>query len=216
MTPRALPAPTEAEAITICAIPGCGRPQVARRLCNAHYKREQAAGRLGQWPVTRRRAPLCACGCAGRPARYGAEYIVGHRPRTEPAPRFWEKVDKSTEPGGCWLWTGAIGSHGYGTFWTGQQFVLAHRFSLVLAGCTVPDDLTVDHLCRSRACVNPAHLDVVTLGENIRRAQPFRHNITHCTHGHEYTPENSLINSKGFRECRTCLRERRRRRAAGQ
>ena len=47
---------------------------------------------------------------------------------------------------------------------------MAHRYSLVLAGHTLTAGLTIDHLCRVRLCVNPAHLEEVTYGENLRRA----------------------------------------------
>lgn len=126
-----------------------------------------------------------------------------------PAARFWSKVDKS---GTCWLWTGGQYGDGYGKFSTDGVFVAAHRFAWdVTHGWPVPADLTIDHLCRVRLCVNPSHMEVVTRGENSRRgggsaiAAANARARTHCKHGHAFTPENTYRDPKhGNRGCRTC------------
>ncbi len=41
--------------------------------------------------------------------------------------RFARKVKRAAN--GCLLWTGAVGSHGYGNFWDGERYVLAHKFA---------------------------------------------------------------------------------------
>jgi hypothetical protein len=112
---------------------------------------------------------------------------------------------------GCWLWTGAIASNGYG--WLHKSS--AHRLVYeAVTGLSVPKGLDIDHLCRVRRCVNPAHLEPVTRSENLRRglgAQLLRDRFkaqTHCRHGHEFTPENTYITTKGFRSCRECARLR--------
>lgn len=86
--------------------------------------------------------------------------------------RFWSKVDK--RPGGCWLWTGTMLRSGYGQFRLGLGHVRAHRFAYELLVGPIPEGLTLDHLCRVTACVNPLHLEPVTLSENVKRAVPFR------------------------------------------
>jgi hypothetical protein len=48
--------------------------------------------------------------------------------------------------------------------------LLAHRVAWVAAtGESLHSQLTIDHLCNVRLCVNPAHLEPVSLAENQRR-----------------------------------------------
>lgn len=104
---------------------------------------------------------------------------------------------------------------GYGALSIFGQRVYAHRFSYELHVGPIPEGLVIDHLCRNRLCVNPDHLEPVTSQENVRRgheALGVRQYATHCKNGHEYTPENTLITVEGWRSCRTCSRERDRRR----
>src|SRR5207244_2053676 len=94
-------------------------------------------------------------------------------PGSRPAlARFWAKVDDAPDGHlGCWRWTGATDSSGYGLLRVEGKLVKAHRFSFEQFVGPIPSDRQLDHLCRVPACVNPGHVDVVTSRENsIRRS----------------------------------------------
>lgn len=128
---------------------------------------------------------------------------------------FWSKVAEDVS--GCWLWTGALNSRGYGCYGVDGVSQLAHRVIYSTLAADIPDGLTIDHLCRRKCCVNPAHLEPVTVRENVARAWA-QNRPTHCPRGHEYTPANSRLvrraNGGVNRMCRECensvRRERRR------
>lgn len=112
--------------------------------------------------------------------------------------------------GECWLWT-AASSRGYGYLSFGGQRWRAHRFAYEHLVGPVPDGLVLDHLCRNTLCLNPAHLEPVTQRENLRRGEsPVGINAqrTHCSQGHEFTPENIMQHGGDGRRCRECARTR--------
>lgn len=118
--------------------------------------------------------------------------------------RFWAKVVVVEN---CWEWCGCT-SRGYGQFYMGKKIHAAHRVSYELSVGPIPNGLTLDHLCRNRRCVNPSHLEPVTLKENVRRGRgPAAGNFrkTHCPQGHPLLGDN-LVVRRGWRECKTCNR----------
>lgn len=134
-------------------------------------------------------------------------------------PRYLAKVNKSgpvsahrPDLGACWIWLGHIIQNGYGQFRDGAKIKLAHRVSYEMSVGPIPDGMELDHLCRNRACVNPAHLEAKT-GRANRRAAGARTNVlkTHCPNGHAYTPENTYL-YRAARYCRECKRVRDRKR----
>jgi hypothetical protein len=124
--------------------------------------------------------------------------------------RFREKYVED-EKSGCWLWTAATSVKGYGQFHMGDGgLVHAHRAAWTLLVGPIPDGATIDHLCRKRACVNPDHLEPVSIGENVLRGDTITARNaakTHCPQGHPYSGDNLRIRPDGARECRACRRE---------
>lgn len=111
---------------------------------------------------------------------------------------------------GCWEWRGGQTHNGYGHVrGSDGKTKLTHRVTFEHVNGPVPDGFYIDHLCRVRHCVNPDHMEVVTTQENTARAvRPVK---THCKHGHELTPENTIVRSASgrndFRVCLTCSRK---------
>lgn len=111
---------------------------------------------------------------------------------------------------GCWTFTGALTREGYGQIWWKRKNNLAHRVSYELRVGPVSVGMQLDHLCRNKACINPAHLEPVTPGENTARADmnaaTYQLSKTHCPRGHAYDEANTRIRpSTGHRQCRACI-----------
>ena len=130
--------------------------------------------------------------------------------------RFWSKVDAR---GDCWTWTACLVG-GYGQFNNQRTKYPAHRVAYELLVGPIPHGLVIDHLCRNRACVNPDHLQPVTIQTNTLRGvsrQAVHARRTHCPQGHPYDKVNTMLHpvasaSRGVRYERNCRECRRRRR----
>lgn len=127
-----------------------------------------------------------------------------------PRPTLAQRILRGSEVrDGCWRWTGTIHELGYGRMSVGNRLRYAHVVSYELFVGTVPEGMELDHKCRNRDCVNPAHLEPVTHQENIRRgaAGALRIFVTHCPRGHLYAGENVYFYpGRNARQCRECRR----------
>ena len=132
---------------------------------------------------------------------------------------FWAKVDRNgpvpdyaPHLGPCWLWVAAKYPCGYGEFCMGKERgnVGAHIVSYEWAIGPVPEGLELDHLCRVRLCVRPAHLEPVSHRVNSLRGASFsavNAQLSHCGKGHLFSPENTYLIQGKWRQCRSCQRE---------
>ena len=177
-----------------CSVNGCTGAALSRGWCKKHYTR---------WL---RHGDVDAC------LRIFGDDVA----------RFWSYVDKNgplaeadtlaSGLGRCWAWRAPLATNGYARVQADGKKQYAHRVSYRLAGHLIPDDLVLDHLCRNRGCVNPAHLEPVTQGENVRRgtAGDALRAKTHCPQGHPYDEANTRM-SRGSRLCRACGKAKRKR-----
>lgn len=122
-----------------------------------------------------------------------------------------DRIEKNTfyDPmSGCHLWMGYT-KHGYAISSVGpRKFVSLHRFIWEKVYGEIPKHLCIDHLCRVRNCLNPAHMELVTPEENTRRgiagksARERQKSKTHCIRGHDL--KNAYVSANGRRQCREC------------
>lgn len=164
----------------------------------------------------------CECGCGeqapiatkndpvqgyvkGQPRRFVNHHHVRVR---KPYPYVEEDRGYVTP---CWVWQNALSHEGYGRQIRNGVEHHAHRVVYMELVGPIPDGLTLDHLCRVRSCVNPGHLEPVTMRENTMRGDTIlasHARRTHCRCGHEYTPENTVARPDGGRYCRICRHEK--------
>ncbi len=142
--------------------------------------------------------------------------------RRDPVERFWAFVDKKGPimrgmRSRCWVWTGAT-AKGYGQFQLeSRRTVRAHRFSYEFNVGEIPKGLTIDHLCRNKACIRPGHLEPCERGVNTLRGDTVtaRNKAKKaCSRGHRFTKANTIRRPSAptKRECRTCAADRGRQR----
>jgi hypothetical protein len=125
--------------------------------------------------------------------------------------------NKFTIDNGCWEWTASRFTGGYGMITENGKCRGAHRVMYELLVGPIPEGLGLDHLCRNRGCVNPGHLEPVSIGENVLRGEGITAQNaakTHCMRGHEFTVENTYAASGKWRACRECHNAKMRRRNA--
>ena len=105
--------------------------------------------------------------------------------------RFLERIAQL--PNGCWHWLRPLDAHGYGRLsiggTNGGNHFKAHRLSYVYFIGEIQDGLTIDHLCRNRACVNPTHLEPVPSAVNVGRGTSAQVLRERNKHQYWWTPE---------------------------
>ena len=173
---------------SLCSVSGCNKAIVGRGLCDTHYRRWRRHGVTDRLTVT---PSECSVeGCSGK--HFAKGYCSKHWQRSrkygnavEPLKRLEsvaERLDAYTDRSGppfedrgpCWMWTGHL-RHGYGSIVVAGKTRFAHRVSYEHHVGPIEDGYELDHLCRNKACCNPAHVEPVTHHANVLRGALFKH-----------------------------------------
>lgn len=94
----------------------------------------------------------------------------------------------------------------------------AHRVAWIEVNGPIPKGLEVRHVCHVRNCKEITHLLLGTHSDNMNdsakagRLSGPKKKKSHCKNGHKFTPENTYNTPDGRRRCRTCDREREKKR----
>lgn len=166
-------------AVRECSVVTCHVPAHGNGMCGRHNARMTQHGQL--YPVTR---------------KFNRELW------------FWAHVAIPQEPDGCWIWLGDLDESGYGRavsmMLSPTRTKMAHRWTYEQRIGPIPEGLHLDHLCRIRCCVNPEHLEPVTVAENVRRGVHGELREM-CVHRHPVTAANTYLRrSDNTRRCRDC------------
>lgn len=212
MTTVEQPALDGSGAAAVCRADDCTSQPVKRGMCGKHYQRwKKTLQRSGQplppVPPRAKRPVVSLTGTGTHDEQY--------RERTRARIQTHSRRDNESA---CWIWQKALDRDGYGVIQAIRRDS-AHRVAYLAFVGPIPDGRVLDHTCHStdafcpggndclhRRCVNPAHLEPVTVGENTQRGtSPSALNArnTHCHRGHEFTPENTYSRHDG-RACRAC------------
>ena len=186
-----------------CKQKGCDRTDIVAGYCGRHYQQFRTHGytdlkvrptSCGYLGCT---APLVGLGyCNKHYIRFKTYGFVGPDKKSR-QDRFWDFVTKTES---CWIWNGSKSKAGYGYYWDNKH-IYAHRFSYEICFGKIRRGLTLDHLCRNTSCVNPEHLEPVTMKENILRGEGWaakNARKTHCKCG------QPLVKTTRQRYCRVC------------
>jgi len=111
---------------------------------------------------------FCACGCGHLTIAYDdrpAPLLFNHHKRPPTQLPYIVSAD------GCWLWQRGLSGSGYGQITRGNTTYPAHRAYYEQKYGPLPKGAVLDHLCCVRGCVNPEHVEPVTVGINTQRGK---------------------------------------------
>ena len=78
------------------------------------------------------------------------------------------KINFSIQENHCWICSLPVNSAGYPTTAAGGKISTVHRYIYESIHGTIPVDMVVRHKCDNKRCINPNHLEIGTLADNVR------------------------------------------------
>jgi hypothetical protein len=150
---------------------------------------------------THPQAMPCQC---GRPRHPRATQCHECRDYTPP-PAVDRVADRvKVDANGCWLWQGCRNPSGYGQIRVDRRNRLVHRVTYEHFVGPIPEGFELDHLCCTRACCNPDHLEPVTRRENVHRSDAMVLRLV-CASGHDLSDPANVMYMSRQRRCRPCF-----------
>lgn len=183
-----------------CEYKGCKLKYRARGYCITHYEYKRKYGSFDNYE--------------SRVINGGADYkSFDDYTNRDLIENIIKYVEPDTIGDGCWIWSRGKSRKGYGELTRRSngknKKMQAHRLSYEAFIGVVPADMTIDHLCLNKLCVNPFHLEIVTREENTRRAWDVRNGSTdRCGNGHLWKDNLVYYGNSKYRSCRTCTNTR--------
>lgn len=167
--------------IAICNIEDCSKAVFRRSWCSTHYSR---------W------------------LRHGEPRYKITGTLLQSMKRFWLNTDFNSLYE-CWHWNGRTDKNGYGRLnFRSKDFnkndMAAHRLSYMLFAGELNPKLVINHICHNTLCVNPLHLEQITLSENSKDRWHDNSWKTHCKHGHIFDKKNTRTAKRLDRITRVC------------
>ena len=111
----------------------------------------------------------------------------------------------------CWEWEGYRTRSGYGVFshssMSGRD-MNSHRYSFMFFRGIPPEGYHIHHICKNKACVNPDHLQSVSVKDHPDEPYSINRNKKFCKKGHPYDVENTYFDNRGSRNCKICHRNK--------
>jgi HNH endonuclease len=133
---------------------------------------------------------------------------INHEPWTDADRRRFEQFVIKTSDG-CWIWAAGLNGKGVPYYWTGQggKVIAAHRFAYAAYIGSIPEGAVVAHHSGVSLCVCPEHLVLMSKSAYLKQCPTSPASMTHCKRGHEFSEENTRVDNRGLRICKTCQRD---------
>jgi len=172
-----------------CLFEKCENALYAKGLCSAHYSQKRRNTELRPIVIKTNQSiyPCTFEGCVNTiqaKGLCGAHWRQAHLGKKLTKLKNQESIMErimsnvlvyNDTPDGCWIWTGRLGGkRGYPQISLGGRQTMVHRIVFEEIVSELEPGQTIDHLCRNRLCVNPEHLEAITLRENVKRMHAYK------------------------------------------